>query len=259
MVFQNYALYPHMTVGENIGFALKLAKVPKDEIERAGRRGGRDPRARGAPRPQARPALRRPAPARGDGAGDRARAGGVPARRAAVEPRRQAARPDARRDRPPPASPRRHHHLRDPRPGRGDDARRPGRRDERGVLQQVGRAPGALRRAGQPLRRRVHRLAGDEPLRGRPDPQTTARTRSRLGDQSLEVDPSTGRRPPAARGLRRPADRARGPTRGHRGRLGRARASGRSAVAGPPSSSRRSGQRSSSMPPSTPRRSSPTT
>ena len=32
MVFQNYALYPHMTVRENIGFALKLAKVPKREI-----------------------------------------------------------------------------------------------------------------------------------------------------------------------------------------------------------------------------------
>ena len=32
MVFQNYALYPHMTVADNIGFALKLAKVPKEEI-----------------------------------------------------------------------------------------------------------------------------------------------------------------------------------------------------------------------------------
>jgi multiple sugar transport system ATP-binding protein len=32
MVFQSYALYPHMTVAENMGFALKLAKVPKDEI-----------------------------------------------------------------------------------------------------------------------------------------------------------------------------------------------------------------------------------
>ena len=31
MVFQNYALYPHMTVAENIEFALKLAKVPKTE------------------------------------------------------------------------------------------------------------------------------------------------------------------------------------------------------------------------------------
>ncbi|MFB6575172.1 ABC transporter ATP-binding protein [Kocuria palustris] len=31
MVFQNYALYPHMTVAENMGFALKIAKVPADE------------------------------------------------------------------------------------------------------------------------------------------------------------------------------------------------------------------------------------
>ena len=31
MVFQNYALYPHMTVAENIGFALRMHKVPKDE------------------------------------------------------------------------------------------------------------------------------------------------------------------------------------------------------------------------------------
>ncbi len=33
MVFQNYALYPHMTVYDNVGFALKLAKVPKGEID----------------------------------------------------------------------------------------------------------------------------------------------------------------------------------------------------------------------------------
>src|SRR5271165_2735128 len=31
MVFQNYALYPHMTVAENIGFALKLRHLPKDQ------------------------------------------------------------------------------------------------------------------------------------------------------------------------------------------------------------------------------------
>ena len=34
MVFQNYALYPHMTVYENMSFGLKLAKTPKDEIKR---------------------------------------------------------------------------------------------------------------------------------------------------------------------------------------------------------------------------------
>src|SRR5437879_12899395 len=34
MVFQNYALYPHMTVFENMAFGLKLRKIPKPEIER---------------------------------------------------------------------------------------------------------------------------------------------------------------------------------------------------------------------------------
>ena len=34
MVFQNYALYPHMTVGENIAFGLELRKTPKAEIQR---------------------------------------------------------------------------------------------------------------------------------------------------------------------------------------------------------------------------------
>ena len=34
MVFQNYALYPHMTVFDNMAFGLKLRKVPKPEIER---------------------------------------------------------------------------------------------------------------------------------------------------------------------------------------------------------------------------------
>jgi multiple sugar transport system ATP-binding protein len=34
MVFQNYALYPHMTVYDNMAFALKLRRTPKDEIDR---------------------------------------------------------------------------------------------------------------------------------------------------------------------------------------------------------------------------------
>src|ERR671939_670993 len=34
MVFQSYALYPHLSVADNIGFALKTKKVPKDEIRR---------------------------------------------------------------------------------------------------------------------------------------------------------------------------------------------------------------------------------
>lgn len=34
MVFQNYALYPHMNVAENIGFGLKMKKIPKDDIDK---------------------------------------------------------------------------------------------------------------------------------------------------------------------------------------------------------------------------------
>ena len=103
MVFQNYALYPHMTVAENIGFALKLAKLPKDEIktrvDAAGKMleltdildrkpaqlsGGQRQRVA-----MGRAIVREPA--------------SVPARRAALQPRRQAARPDAGADHRAPA------------------------------------------------------------------------------------------------------------------------------------------------------------
>src|SRR4030081_4024532 len=40
MVFQNYALYPHMNVYENMSFGLKLKRRPKDEIDRRGRQAG---------------------------------------------------------------------------------------------------------------------------------------------------------------------------------------------------------------------------
>ena len=41
MVFQNYALYPHMTVHDNMAFGLKLRKVPKDEIDKKVREAAR--------------------------------------------------------------------------------------------------------------------------------------------------------------------------------------------------------------------------
>ena len=46
MVFQNYALYPHMTVRDNMAFSLKLARAPQAAIDRAGEPG------RGHPRPR---------------------------------------------------------------------------------------------------------------------------------------------------------------------------------------------------------------
>ena len=41
MVFQNYALYPHMTVYENMAFSLKLRHTPKDEIDQKVREAAR--------------------------------------------------------------------------------------------------------------------------------------------------------------------------------------------------------------------------
>ena len=57
--------------------------------------------------------------------------------------------------------------LRDPRPDRGDDARRPRRGDARRRAAAGRPAGGALRQPDEPLRRRLHRLAGDELHAGR--------------------------------------------------------------------------------------------
>ena len=86
--------------------------------------------------------------------------------RAAVQPRRQDAGADPHRHRAPAAGPRRHDRLRHARPGRGDDDGRPGRGDE-ARRAAAGRHPAqALRQARQPLRRRLHRVAADEPHGG---------------------------------------------------------------------------------------------
>ena len=86
MVFQSYALYPHMTVFNNQAFSLKLRKVPKEEITH--RRDARQ-RARSGWRAFST-ATRGSYPAvsasASHGPGHRAFAGSVPVRRAAVEP-----------------------------------------------------------------------------------------------------------------------------------------------------------------------------
>ena len=87
MVFQTYALYPHMSVEENMGFGLRMAKRPKHEIkERV---------ARAAEILQLSPYLKRrpkelsggPTAARSHWSGDRPRTGSFPFRRAALESR----------------------------------------------------------------------------------------------------------------------------------------------------------------------------
>src|SRR6478752_5660622 len=72
MVFQNYALYPHMTVAENMSFGLRLKKYPKAEIksrvdEAAGADAHRD--QEGAPEGAHDDGLRHSRPGRGDDAG----------------------------------------------------------------------------------------------------------------------------------------------------------------------------------------------
>ena len=152
--------------------AQRSSGAGRAEREKAALEAARDHRARAAARPLPARALRRPAPARRHGPRDHPPPQGLPVRRAAVQPRRGAARPHARRD-PQAARPaRRHLRLRHPRPDRGDDDGRPRRRDARRRHRAAGRAARALRPPGQPLRRRLHRLAGDELRRRAPSPRT---------------------------------------------------------------------------------------
>ena len=58
MVFQNYALYPHMTVAQNIGFSLKLARTPRKEIRERVQETAQLLGARAAARPPARSSSR---------------------------------------------------------------------------------------------------------------------------------------------------------------------------------------------------------
>ena len=189
MVFQNYALYPHLSVAKNLGYGLKVRKTPKRRDRAAGRGGRANARARGAARPAPGRALGRAATARRDGPRDRARAGCVPDGRAALEPRREVARRHARRARPSARPARGHDRVRDARPGRGDDARDTGRGYARRHLAAGRHAAAALPRASEPLRRRVHRLALDEPRRSR---ARRRHGRVRRITAPAEPDPASG-------------------------------------------------------------------
>ena len=211
MVFQSYALYPHMTVRENMAFALKLAKTPEGGDRPQGQRGGGHPRPQRAPRAQAGQPLRRPAPARGHGPRDRARPEGVPDGRAAVEPRRQAARADARRGGAHPAPAEHHHGLRHPRPDRGHDARATASRSCSAASCSRSRSPMELyNNPANLFVAGLHRLArhelpagDDRRRRGASCRWSTSRCRRRSLERIGRVDgePEADRRHPA-RGLR---------------------------------------------------------
>ena len=178
MVFQNYALYPHMTVYDNMSYGLRIRGMSKAEIEARVQKAANILELGGFSATQAAPALGRPAPARGDGPRHRARAGRVPVRRAAIESRRQAARADAYRDQAAPSEHPHHQRLRDPRPGRGDDAGgSPDRHECR--PRRADRTPDrCLRTAGDHVCRRLHRLACNEHTARRGSPRTHAASSS---------------------------------------------------------------------------------
>ena len=99
MVFQSYALFPHMTVKENMSFGLRLAKAPADEIEKKVGDAARILQLEPLLERKPQGSVRRPAPAGGHRALHRAQPEGVFVRRAVVQPGRCASRADAYRDR----------------------------------------------------------------------------------------------------------------------------------------------------------------
>jgi len=120
MVFQSYALYPHMSVYDNMAFGLKLRKTPKADIERRVKEAAsildiehlldRKPKQLSGGQRQRVAVGRQSCASRPSFS-----------RRAAFQPGRQAACPDARPAHPAAPAPRHDLHLRDARPGRGHD------------------------------------------------------------------------------------------------------------------------------------------
>ena len=167
MVFQNYALYPHLSVRANLGFGLKLRKTAKRDIEA---RVDEVAKILGLEE-----MLERKPGELSGGQRQRVAMGRAIVREPQAflmdeplsQPRREAARLDARPALAPARAPRRDDRLRHPRPGRGDDARPARRRPARRRPAAVRHARGALRAPREPVRRRVHRLTRDEPRRGR--------------------------------------------------------------------------------------------
>ena len=169
MVFQNYALYPQMTVRDNIEFGLKSRRMSEQRAARARRRCGRVARTRIAAVAATGRTVRWPAAARRHGPRHRATAAGVPDGRAALQPGRAIAHVHARRIVQDARATRGHDPLRHARSDRGHDAGRAGGRHARRHDPAMRHAAQALRSAPQRIRGDVHGFAADEPVEGEHD------------------------------------------------------------------------------------------
>ena len=179
-VFQDYALFPHMTVARER--RVRPAGAAGPQARSGGERADRAlemVRLRRARRAQARPAVRRPAPARRAGPRHRERARGAAARRAARRARPQAPPGDAARAAARPARGRHHLRLRHARPGRGAHDERPHRGAEPAARSSRSATPiEVYERPADRVRRRVHRRL--QPHRARRPPRSpSGRRRSR--------------------------------------------------------------------------------
>ena len=219
MVFQNYALYPHMTVADNMAFSLKLRGAPKAEIATARQTRRRNPRA-------STELLDRYPRQLSGGQRQRVAMGRAIVRDPQVflfdEPLsnldaklRVQMRTEIKEL---------HQRLKTTTVYVTHDQIEAMTMADKIVVMHDGmrradrRAARALRPAGQPVRRRLHRLAGDElPARARSAPTATRRVRRPRRRASAACVGAAGERRPA-RGLRHPARAFHARRRRRRGR-----------------------------------------
>ena len=224
-VFQSYALFPHMTIEDNVAFGLERKGVPEGAAEGKGRGDARARRPHRLRQAQAQAALGRAAAARRTRPRAREPTTCPPSRRAVRRARPQAAKEHAAGAQADPAGGRDHVRPRHARPGGGDDDGRHDRGHERRQDRAARPAGGALRAPRDRVRRRVPRrlespaghdrgLGRDPPRRrhARPDggerthrrrsPPASARRRSRSVPEAVPTSlpaPSRKRRTSALR------------------------------------------------------------